>query len=115
MAQRCSLITLWSCEKKRPRERRRGRYMCPHRLLFARGCRPKERQLGAGGEFVEELYVGARGAIQALDLGVGGFDYVVFVGGVGAAAVAKTEVAGGKTQRFAGEDVAGPGAGVARQ
>src|SRR6267378_4610579 len=72
-------------------------------------------QLGGGDEFVEELYVGARCAVQALHLWVGGFDYVVFVGGVGAASVAQAEVAGGEVERFAGEDVARPGAGVARQ
>src|SRR5882762_5513262 len=72
-------------------------------------------QLGAGDEFVEELYVGARCAVQALDLRVGGFDYVVFVGSVGAAAVAEAKVAGGEAEWVAGEDVAGPRAGVARQ
>ena len=56
-----------------------------------------------------------RRAVHALDLGIGGFDDVVFVGRVRAVAVAESEMARGKAQRIAGENVAGPGAGEARQ
>ena len=49
------------------------------------------------------------------DFRIGGFDQVILIGGVGAVAVAQAEVGGGKAERVAGEDVAGPGAGEARQ
>ncbi len=53
--------------------------------------RPKLRivvESCGGGEFEEVLDVRAGGAVEALHLWIGGFDDVVFVGGVGAAAVA---------------------------
>ena len=46
------------------------------------------------GELVEKLDIRTRRPVQALYLGISGFDYVVFVGGVGAASMAETEVAG---------------------
>src|SRR5579864_4390387 len=78
---------------------------------FFHDCNPSR----CGREFVEVLDVGTRCTVEALHLWIRGFDYVVFVGSVGAAAVAETEMAGGEAQRVAGENVAGPGAGVARQ
>src|SRR3989442_14027101 len=66
-------------------------------------------------DFVQVLDVGAYGAVDALDLRVRRLDEVVLVRGVGAAAVAESEVTRGEPQRIAREHVARPGAGVARQ
>src|SRR5262249_57019656 len=52
--------------------------------------------------------------IEALDLRVGGFDDVIFVGRMCAAAVAESEMARGQLERFAGEDISRIRAGIAR-
>src|SRR2546427_10605235 len=53
-------------------------------------------------------------AVEALDFRVRGFDHVVFVRRMCAAAVAETEMAGGQAQRFASENISGPGTGIPR-
>src|SRR5690348_722758 len=45
-------------------------------------------------QFEEIFDVRERGAIHALDFGIAGFDDVILIGGVGAVAVAESEVSG---------------------
>src|SRR5512134_1527822 len=67
----------------------------------------------AAGESEEILDERSHGGVPSGDLPIRGFDDEVLIGGVRPAAVAKPEMAGGQSQRVAGEDVAGVGAGVA--
>ena len=53
-------------------------------------------------------------AVEALDFRVRGFDDVIFVRRMRAAAVAESEMSGRQLERFAGEDVTGIRTGVAR-
>ena len=55
-----------------------------------------------------------RRAVEALDFRVRGFDDVIFVRRMRAAAVAESEMSCRQLQRFTGEDVTGIRTGVAR-
>src|SRR4029079_11081282 len=77
--------------------------------------RSNEPGIGAsGGELVQELDVGARRAVDALELGVRRLDEVVLVGGVGSAAVAQAEVARAEREGSVVKEVAGPRSAEAR-
>src|SRR5437867_6092949 len=65
-------------------------------------------------QFEQVFGEGKHGAVHALDLRIGRFDHIVFIRGVGAAAVAQAEMAGGQAQRRSREHEARPGAGIAR-
>src|SRR5437867_2870851 len=64
---------------------------------------------------VEKLDEREDGAVHALNFGIFRFDDVVLVRRMRAASMTETERTGGKVERFAGENVAGPGAGAARK
>src|SRR6266404_7363507 len=66
-------------------------------------------------EAVQELDERKNSTVDALNFGILGFDDVILVRRVRAAAVAEPEGAGGKVKRLAGKNVAGPGAGAARK
>src|SRR5580765_4625679 len=59
--------------------------------------------------------VRARRAVNALHVWILGFDDVVLIGRMSAAAVAHSEVAGRHAQRVAGENISGPRSRAARQ
>src|SRR6266849_11179485 len=88
---------------------------CPKDLSATKGqpwtvfCLFRESQL------VQVINEGAHGAVHALELRVLRLDDVVFVRSVRAASMAEPEVARGQAQRLAGEYVAWPGPGAARQ
>src|SRR5205823_629200 len=65
-------------------------------------------------EFIEIVDERPDSAIKACEMGIGGFDDVVFVRRVGAAAMAESEVAPGKPERLAGEDISRIGSGISR-
>ena len=87
-------------------------------VVWPRATRPP-RFLTPGGQnrpySVKKLPLRADCAIDSLHFRVRRFDYVILIGGVGAVAVAHTEMAGGQVQRVAGKDVSGPRSGAARQ
>src|SRR6266849_3432763 len=64
---------------------------------------------------VEKLDEREDGAVHTLDFGIFRFDDVVLVRRMRAATVAESEGTGGKMERLAGENVAGPGACAARK
>src|SRR5919197_1770813 len=65
-------------------------------------------------EFIEIVDERPDGAIEACEMGIGGFNDIVFVWRVGAAAMAESEVARGKPERLAGEDIPRIGTGISR-
>ena len=58
-------------------------------------------------QFVEVLHKRHRRAVEGLDFRIRRFNNVIFIWRVGAAAVAETEMAGRKLERFAGKNVTG--------
>src|SRR5947207_949890 len=65
-------------------------------------------------QFEEVFGEREHGAVQTLDLRIGGLDDIIFVRSMGAAPVAQPEMAGRELERFAGEQIAGPGTGHSR-
>src|SRR5260370_39575612 len=68
----------------------------------------------SAGERFQIVDEGADAVVVAVQLRVRALDQEILVGGVGAAPVGETEVAGGQLERCAGEDVTRIRAGVAR-
>src|SRR5688572_658806 len=98
------------------RSRRRcstaGRSASP--IIWSRSTTRPDGKASDRRHLVEEVDIAHRRLVEAGDGGIAAFDEEIFVRGVGAAAMAQAELAGGLAQGIAGEDEAGPGAGAAR-
>src|SRR5262249_38049672 len=77
---------------------------------IARGAQPGPSNYRSGltAQLVEILDVRTRRAVNALRLGIGRFNHVVFIRRMRSAAMTQTEMACGQSQRIAGKDIAGP-------
>src|SRR5260370_15191221 len=111
----CSRLTIASIALLSPafepwRSNRRGESEHLPRCGRKRGSR-----LARLRQFEQEFHVRTRSTVHALDFRVFRFNDVVLFRSVRAAFGAESKVSGEEAQGIAGENVAGPGAGVARE